>query len=953
MQLTSTVNPKRAACLAAGALAFAALVGSHAAYAATFKVTTGLDSGAGSLRAAVAAANASAGADTIAFAIGGSGVHVITLTSGALPQLTGPVAIDGTTEPGYGSAPIVEIRNGTGQSSLVGLDLAGGQSTVRGLSITGWRTAVELEGPGNDLVAGDRIGIDVTGAQRSNGTGVLVATTSAASSVGDCTAAGRNVISASSTGIELQSGSAYVFGNYVGTNITGTAAAANGIGIEAQAASGPGWIGSGDPGCGNVVSGNTIGVFLGGATKTHVAGNLVGTAKNGSAAIPNGTGIDLYGGASGNTIGGTAAADGNVVSGNTQVGILIAGAGTSGNVVERNLVGTTATGATALPNGAGLQLGLGATGNTVGASGFGNVVSGNAGSGVTITDSGTSGNVLAGNLIGTNASGTGPLPNATGVLVAGGASSNVVGATTLGGANLISGNTSVGVHLTGALTASNVVEGNYVGPDVSGAAALPGTQIGVLLDGGASSNTIGGASASARNVISGNGGLGVELKDAATSGNVIAGDYIGTNAAGTAALLNGSVFTPAIQIWQAASTTIGGMTAGARDVLVGNGGVDVQSGSGTVIEGDYIGTNAAGTAALGGLYGVSVDPAATGAVVGGIVAGSGNTLSGLGTGVLLNGCTGAVVAGNRIGTNAAGTAALPNANGIALLGASGNMVGGTTAGARNLVSGNTKVGVLLSGAGTHGNVVEGNRVGTDATGTAAIPNATGIEVVAGANANTIGGTSSGTRNLVSGNSGNRISLHDAGTSGNLVEGNRIGTDAAGTAPLGNFNGVVANGGASGNVVGGTSAGDANAVAFNGVYGVYVGDQTSVGDSIERNSIFGNGVAGILLQGGGNHAQAAPAIASVTTDAAATTIRLSLAGFAPSTGFRLEVFLSSGCGAGQGKTFLGARTVTTDAGGVATASLSVSPVAAGQRLTATATSKATGDTSAFSACAVTP
>ncbi len=97
MQLTSTVNPKRAACLAAGALAFAALVGSHAAYAATFKVTTGLDSGAGSLRAAVAAANASAGADTIAFAIGGSGVHVITLTSGALPQLTGPVAIDGTT----------------------------------------------------------------------------------------------------------------------------------------------------------------------------------------------------------------------------------------------------------------------------------------------------------------------------------------------------------------------------------------------------------------------------------------------------------------------------------------------------------------------------------------------------------------------------------------------------------------------------------------------------------------------------------------------------------------------------------------------------------------------------------------------------------------------------------------------------------------------------------------
>src|SRR5581483_6297856 len=121
MQLTNIIHGKRAACLVAGGLGLAAFSTTHAAHAQTFTVTSGLDSGNNTLRAAVAAANASPGADTISFGIGGNGLHVITLTSGPLPQLTGPVTIDAQTEPGFVSAPIVELRNGTGMSSLTGL----------------------------------------------------------------------------------------------------------------------------------------------------------------------------------------------------------------------------------------------------------------------------------------------------------------------------------------------------------------------------------------------------------------------------------------------------------------------------------------------------------------------------------------------------------------------------------------------------------------------------------------------------------------------------------------------------------------------------------------------------------------------------------------------------------------------------------------------------------------
>src|SRR5437879_5637057 len=114
-----------AAALVAGLLAAGPFV--PAALAGTFSVTTTADAGAGSLRQAITSANGSAGTDTITFAIPGSGLRTITLTSGALPAVTDPVVIDATTMPGYSTAgvPLVRLDNGTG-SAITGLEIGAG-----------------------------------------------------------------------------------------------------------------------------------------------------------------------------------------------------------------------------------------------------------------------------------------------------------------------------------------------------------------------------------------------------------------------------------------------------------------------------------------------------------------------------------------------------------------------------------------------------------------------------------------------------------------------------------------------------------------------------------------------------------------------------------------------------------------------------------------------------------
>jgi hypothetical protein len=240
-------------------------------------------------------------------------------------------------------------------------------------------------------------------------------------------------------------------------------------------------------------------------------------------------------------------------------------------------------------------------------------------------------------------------------------------------------------------------------------------------------------------------------------------------------------------------------------------------GASVVIQGNRIGTDATGTQALGNRTGV--DMFMIGAVhvtVGGTAAGAGNLISGnAGDGISILDGGSEVIQGNLIGTDATGTQALGNGEGILVAGSLNPLVtiGGTTANAGNLISGNHGLGIDFGHASA---VVQGNLIGTDATGTQALGNGTGIFAFESI---TMGGTAAGAGNVISGNARDGIEIRgDA----NIALGNRIGTDITGTRPLGNGgNGVTIIGSSStfGNTIGGSVSGAGNTISANGGDGI--------------------------------------------------------------------------------------------------------------------------------------
>ena len=343
-----------------------------------------------------------------------------------------------------------------------------------------------------------------------------------------------------------------------------------------------------------------------------------------------------------------------------------------------------------------------------------NLISGNAVAGVAILGALTKSNRVLGNFIGTNALGNADLGNALdGVLISGGSDLNVIGGTAAGSANVISGNNSSGVEISDPGTIGNLVQGNLIGTDTSGTVDLGNTLHGVRISARAAGNTVGGTVAGARNLISGNDGIGVVITDTGTTGNKVQGNLIGTNLAGTADLGNSD--DGALIANGAAGNTVGGTVAAARNIISGNDGDGVRLvGAGTtanLVQGNFIGTNAAGAAALGNSgHGVLIQAGAFNNTIGGIVAGARNVISGnnFGVAILLAGTTGNLVQGNFIGTNAAGNADLGNTlDGVQIrFGAANNTVGGIVAGG-NVISGNNQHGVSISGGGTTNNKVQG------------------------------------------------------------------------------------------------------------------------------------------------------------------------------------------------------------------------------------------------------
>jgi hypothetical protein len=391
--------------------------------------------------------------------------------------------------------------------------------------------------------------------------------------------------------------------------------------------------------------------------------------------------------------------------------------GGGNDTITSCFIGTDTSGtATGVGNGRN-GVGVVTNNNTIGnGPGTGNLISGNALAGVFVALA--QGNFIDSNYIGTDASGTTFLPNRTvGVLLSSASSNNVL-------ENLISGNLSDGVQITGNTAVQNLLDFNMIGTDASGGSPLPNGGNGVNISGGATNNAV------ADSIISANLGNGVLL---AAGSNTLDGNQIGTNSSGTLPMGNSNDGVLITSNNNTIGATTGNLISGNRNV-----GIEIQGGSNKVVQ-NYIGTDWEGLSAIGNVVaGVKVGgPNASNNTIGGVNgATTRNVISGNGTSAssnqdfgiwLANGSTGTLVQGNYIGTDSNGTNPLGNGNdGVYVeVGSNNNTIGGAAFGARNVISANgteragnpnfTGDGVYIRG---NNNEVTNNYIGVDVNGAA-------------------------------------------------------------------------------------------------------------------------------------------------------------------------------------------------------------------------------------------
>jgi CSLREA domain-containing protein len=609
-----------------------------------------------SLREAILAANSHPDADIIRFDLPNLDRTISPLS--ALPDITDPVTIDGTSQPGFAGLPLVEIE-GSKAVGAGGLRITGGGSVVRGLVIDRFQrdpnlgtggSGIELGGLGGNRIEGNFLGTDVTGtnAQPNENADVLV-NDSPDNLIGGTTAAARNVIVA-----VLVKGSGargnHLEGNYISTDLTGTAFVANSLSISGIRLESGFFttIGGLEAGAGNVIAGG-IAIF---ASSSVVEGNLIGTDVTGTVFLSSGDtgrvtgGVEITGSAFNNLIGGATAAARNIIPGGVNIGGLA-----SFNRVEGNYIGTDITGTIALGglksfpaggSGAGNGVFIAGTNNTIGGTvpGTGNLISGNTafgvGSGVFL-DRSAQKNVLQGNQIGTDVTGTKRLGNFVGVTSFG--FNNMIGGSVPGAGNIISGNDTYGLRLVG--DGGNTIQGNFIGTDRTGTLVLGNGKFGSQHDGlyvSESNDTIGGFEPGAGNVISGNEGNGITITtlEGFPSGIVVQGNFIGTDVTGRSRLGNRG---DGMSLQRSQNDLIGGTLPGAGNLISANGGSGVHildfsaeiPSTGIVIQGNKIGTNVTGLGDLGndgdGVSIVTSRYVVTNDIVGGADPGAGNEIA--------------------------------------------------------------------------------------------------------------------------------------------------------------------------------------------------------------------------------------------------------------------------------------------------------------------------------------
>ncbi len=508
------------------------------------------------------------------------------------------------------------------------------------------------------------------------------------------------------------------------------------------------------------------------------------------------------------------------------------------------------------------------------------------------------------------------------------------------------------------------IKGNYIGTDITGAFDMGNGWNGIYLT-ITDNDTIGGTTAAERNVISGNDSSGVCAY--CTQGwALVVGNYIGTDATGTGSLGNGTHGVEAV--WNS-SLYVGGPLAGQGNLISGNDscGVCIHDNGAYLcrIEGNYIGTDVTGTVPLGNTRSGVYIRNARGNQIGETTASARNVISSnVGYGIHIDGSasTGNVIEGNYIGTDVTGTVALSSGSaGVFVTSAAGNTIGGASPGARNIISGGFW-GIYVDHADS--TLVQGNYIGTDVNGTADLGNLNhGVAVYAGTG-NTIGGASPGAGNIISCNHTSGIALFFAHET--VVQGNSIGSDASGSADLGNWDDGIIIWDGTDNMIGGTDPATSNIISHNGLQGILVCDNGATGNAIRGNSIHSNGALGIDLTStwpadgpahndscdldtGPNNFQNYPVLTLQSAGPPLTLVDVFL-NSTPNTAFRFEFFENSQqdpIGYGEGETFIGWADLQTDAlGNVSFTVFFDPPIQPGHCITATATDP-TGNTSEFS------
>jgi hypothetical protein len=614
----------------------------------------------------------------------------------------------------------------------------------------------------------------------------------------------------------------------------------------------------------------------------------------------------------------------------------------------------------------GLVIGPGGTMSFQATVTVGNVISANGGNGIGLYAANN--NQVAMNCIGTDVTGTIDLGNAgNGVLVTDAANGNLIGGQATGGndptgsvfvrppqGNLISGNSANGVLISNGAT-QTTLSGNFIGTAASGNAALGNNLDGVAIV-NANGNALIGCTLTTNpfvfyNVISGNGGNGLRITN--SNNTKVQGNFFGLGADNRTAVANHQ--NGVVVGGSSANTLMGGpIPLGNVDAANLQNGILVQDfASGFVSYNTFCGLAAFQTYPNLGNGWDGMKITSTGANIlirTNVVTENGND------GIEIAGAAqGVRVAGNIIGLDTQGNAAMGNKNNGVEVGGNAHdiVIGGPQPTfniiPHNAISANGGNGVAITG-NAHDIRVSFSFIGTDLTGLDAFGNAkAGVYLGAGTHSTTVGSTDPSLVTVISGNVGNGVEMH--GTYGNTVVGCLIGTDTTGVLPLPNAgNGVVISN-SSGNVIGrssyganGTAGGAANLIAFNGADGVFIDSGSR--NAIRENSIYGNTLLGIELGPWADMNQAAPVLTSVLTMPLGMQVSGTLHS-RPNTTFTIE-FFANDASAASGRYFLGSQKVKTNAAGLAAFTFfgPLPPKAAGF-VTATATD-ANNNTSEFSA-----